>query len=158
MVTFACLEKVANQFMLINITWLKTCLKEFNSRCFRLMSPYFLWSLACLDRDLFYHDGSVLLSIVAQALLLYIFCVQMWIFLVLAMPTRDASGRSRLMRVGSRTRTYNRLRVAEEGILFYGEENVLTLEKPLPQTMFYLMKHLLVVSLVNMKLMCNNFT
>jgi hypothetical protein len=73
------------------------------------------------------------------------------------MSMRAASGNSRLMMIRFRTGT-RRLRVAEEGILFYGEENVLTLEKPLPQTMFYLMKHLLVVSLVNMKLMCNNFT
>jgi hypothetical protein len=41
-----------------------------------------------------------------------------------AMLTRDASGKSRPMRARFRTGT-RKLRGAEEGILLYGEENVL---------------------------------
>jgi hypothetical protein len=54
-----------------------------------------------------------MLSVVAQALLLYISCVQVRIFVFLAMLTRAASGRSRSMK----------------GILFLGEENVLDIER-----------------------------
>jgi hypothetical protein len=57
-----------------------------------------------------------LLSVVAQALLLYISCVQVRIFLLSMMPMRAASGKSRSMRVGFRTGT-RRLRVANECIL-----------------------------------------
>jgi hypothetical protein len=57
-----------------------------------------------------------MLSVVAQALLLYISCVQVMIFLLPTMPTSAASGKSRPMRVGFRTGT-RRLKVAEEGIL-----------------------------------------
>jgi hypothetical protein len=45
-------------------------------------------------------------------------------FLFPVMPTRDASGRSKPMRVGHRTGIL-RLRVLMDGILFLGKENVL---------------------------------
>jgi hypothetical protein len=52
-------------------------------------------------------------------------CVQVRsFFLFLAMSTRDASGRSKPMRVGHRTGIL-RLRALMDGILFLGKENVL---------------------------------
>jgi hypothetical protein len=45
--------------------------------------------------------------------LVYLCCVQVRIFLLLAMPMRAASGKSRLLRDGFRTVTH-RLRVADE--------------------------------------------
>jgi hypothetical protein len=45
-------------------------------------------------------------------------------FLFSAMPMRDASGRSKPMRVGHRTRIL-RLRALMDVIIFYGGENVL---------------------------------
>jgi hypothetical protein len=65
---------------------------------------------------LFGYDGSVLLSVVAHALLLYISCVQVRIFLFLAMLTRATSGRFKLMRAELRIETHPRLKEAEEGI------------------------------------------
>jgi hypothetical protein len=44
------------------------------------------------------------------------------------MPTRVVSGKSKLMRDGLRTGFF-RLRVPMDGILFYGKENVLTVER-----------------------------
>jgi hypothetical protein len=44
------------------------------------------------------------------------------------MPTRVVSGKSKLMRDGLRTGIF-RLRVPMDGILFYGKENVLTVER-----------------------------
>jgi hypothetical protein len=45
-------------------------------------------------------------------------------FLLSVMPMTDVSGRSKLMRVGHRTGILG-LRALMDGILFYGEENVL---------------------------------
>jgi hypothetical protein len=45
------------------------------------------------------------------------------------MPMWTASGKSKPIRVGFRTRTNRRLRMVEEDILFYGEENVLDIER-----------------------------
>jgi hypothetical protein len=49
-------------------------------------------------------------------------------FLLLAMPTRVVSGKSKPMRVGLRTGIL-RLRAPMDVILFYGKENVLTVER-----------------------------
>jgi hypothetical protein len=60
------------------------------------------------------HDGSVLLSVVTQALLLYLSCVHVSFLPLSAMA---ASGTSGPMRDGFHTETHPRLRVAEGGIL-----------------------------------------
>jgi hypothetical protein len=70
------------------------------------------------DCDLYGHHGLVLLSIVAQDLLLYISYVLVRIFLFLVMSMRATSERSRLMRARICTGTHHKLRMAEEGILF----------------------------------------
>jgi hypothetical protein len=73
------------------------------------MCPYITGSLACLDCDLYGHDGLVLLSIVTQALLFIYLYVQVTIFPFSVMSTRAASGRYRPIRTGFRTRTHRRL-------------------------------------------------
>jgi hypothetical protein len=60
------------------------------------------------------HDGSVLLSVVTQALLLYLSCVHVSF---LPLSTMATSGTSGPMRDGFHTETHPRLRVAEGGIL-----------------------------------------
>jgi hypothetical protein len=60
------------------------------------------------------HDGSVLLSIVTQDLLLYLSCVHVSFF---PLPAMAVSGRSGPMRDGFHTETHPKLRVAEGGIL-----------------------------------------
>jgi hypothetical protein len=59
--------------ILITQTWLITCLKVFKASCCRLMYPLPLEAFACLEVLLLGHDGSVLLSVVAQALLCKLF-------------------------------------------------------------------------------------
>jgi hypothetical protein len=60
---------------------------------------------------------------------LVVSCVQVRIcFLFPAMPMRAISERSKLMRVGLRTGTL-RLKASMDDILFYGEENVLTVRE-----------------------------
>jgi hypothetical protein len=49
-------------------------------------------------------------------------------FLLLAMPTRVVSGKSKPMRVGLRNGIL-RLRAPMDSILFYGKENVLAIER-----------------------------
>jgi hypothetical protein len=49
-------------------------------------------------------------------------------FLFTAMPTRVVSGRSKPKRVGHHTGIL-RVRALKDGILFYGEENVLNVER-----------------------------
>jgi hypothetical protein len=77
----------------------------------------------------FGHNGSVLLSIVAQALLLYLSYVQVSFFPLPTMSMRIASGRLRLMRAGFCTGIHPRLRVAKEGIPLLGEVDVLDVDR-----------------------------
>jgi hypothetical protein len=49
-------------------------------------------------------------------------------FLLLAMPMRVVSGKSKLMRVGLCTAIL-RLRAPMDGILFYGKENIMIVER-----------------------------
>jgi hypothetical protein len=49
-------------------------------------------------------------------------------FLFSAVPIKDVSGRSKSMRAGHRSKIH-RLRAPIEDILFYGEENVLNVER-----------------------------
>jgi hypothetical protein len=60
--------------MLITYTWLIACLKVFKVSCSRFMYPLPLEVFACLEVWLLGHDGSVLLSVVDQALLYNYFC------------------------------------------------------------------------------------
>jgi hypothetical protein len=69
------------------------------------------------------------MSVVAQSLLLLFFCVQVRnYFLLPAMSTRVLRGKSKPMRVGLCTGII-RLRMPMDDILFYGKENVLTVER-----------------------------
>jgi hypothetical protein len=92
------------------------------------MSHLLFLSQACLDCDLCGHDGSVLLSVVAQALLLYIYYLQVRIFPFSAMPMRAASGKSRLTRAGFHTGTHRRLEWPREAFSSWAKIMYLTRE------------------------------
>jgi hypothetical protein len=102
--------------MLITSIWLITCLTVFEASCCRLMCHLPLEAFACLEVWPLGHDGSVLLSIVAQALLCS-FCVQ--VPPLLSFPAKllmAVSGKSRLLSAGFRTGAHHRRRVAEGGL------------------------------------------
>jgi hypothetical protein len=61
--------------MLINLSWLITCLKVFKASCYRLMNHLPLEVLVCLEVQPLDNDGSVLLSVVAQSLFYNFLCV-----------------------------------------------------------------------------------
>jgi hypothetical protein len=75
----------------------------------RLKSPYFILKSCMSSSWIFCHDRSVLLSVVAYTLLVYIYCVKVRIFPLPVMPMRAASGKSRPIRAGFRTGTHHRL-------------------------------------------------
>jgi hypothetical protein len=80
------------------------------------MYPLPLEAFACLKVLPLGHDGSVLLSVVAQALLCN-FCVQ--VPPLLSFPTKPltaVSGKSGLLSAGFRTGALHRRRVAEGGL------------------------------------------
>jgi hypothetical protein len=52
----------------------KTCLKVLKDNCSRLRKSLLLETFACLEVRLLGHDESVLLSVVAQGLLLTVVC------------------------------------------------------------------------------------
>jgi hypothetical protein len=102
--------------MLITSIWLITCLTVFEASCCRLMCHLPLEAFACLEVWPLGHDGSVLLSIVAQALLCN-FCVQ--VPPLLSFPAKllmAVSGKSRLLSAGFCTGARRRRRVAEGGL------------------------------------------
>jgi hypothetical protein len=60
--------------MLITYNWLITCLKVFKASCCRLIYPLLPEAFAYLEVSPLGHDGSVLLSVVTQALLCNFLC------------------------------------------------------------------------------------
>jgi hypothetical protein len=77
------------------------------------MYPLPLEAFACLEVWPLGHDGSVLLSVVAQALLCIFLCAGSSSSLLLAKPLMAVSGKSRLLCAGFRTEARRRHRVAE---------------------------------------------
>jgi hypothetical protein len=111
--------------MLITSIWLITYLKVFKASYCRLMYHLPLEAFACLEVWSLGHDGSVLLSIVAKALLCN-FCVQVPPLLSFpAKPLTAVSGKSRLLSAEFRTGARRIRRVPEGGLHLYGEVNVL---------------------------------
>jgi hypothetical protein len=102
--------------MLITLIWLITGLKVFKASCCRLMYHLPLEVFACLEVGPLGHDGSVLLSVVAQALLCN-FCVQVPPLLSFSAKSLTAvSGKYRLLSAGFCTGARRRCRVAEGGL------------------------------------------
>jgi hypothetical protein len=79
------------------------------------MYPLPLETFACLEVWPLGHDGSVLLSVVAQALLCNYLCAGFSFSLLLVKPLTAVSGKSRLLCAGFRTEAHCRRRVAEGG-------------------------------------------
>jgi hypothetical protein len=78
------------------------------------MYPLPLDAFACLEVWLLGHDGSVLLSIVIQALLCNFLCAGSTS--LLSADADDGRGKSRLLSDGFHTGARRRRRVAEEGL------------------------------------------
>jgi hypothetical protein len=80
------------------------------------MYPLPLEAFACLEVWPLGHDGSLLLSVVAQALLCNFLCAGSLSSLLLVKPLTVISGKSRLLCAGFRTEVRHRQRVAEGGL------------------------------------------
>jgi hypothetical protein len=93
-----------------------TCLKVFEASCYRLKYPLPLEAFACLEVWPLGHDESVLMSVVAQALLCIFLCVGSYSSLLPAKPLTTIIGMSRLVCVGFCTEARRRHRVAEGGL------------------------------------------
>jgi hypothetical protein len=89
------------------------------------MYPLPLKAFACLEVWLLGHDGSVLLSVVAQVLLCNFLCVGSSSSLLPVKPLTAVSGKSRLLCAGFRTEAHRRCRVAEGGLHLWGEVDAL---------------------------------
>jgi hypothetical protein len=77
------------------------------------MYPLPLEAFACLEVCPLGHDGSVLLSVVAQALLCNFLCAGSYSSLLSVKPLMAVSGKSRLLCAEFRTETRHRRRVVE---------------------------------------------
>jgi hypothetical protein len=93
----------------------KTCLEVLKDNCSRLRKSLSLEAFACLEVRLLGHDRSVLLSAVAQALLLTVACRFPLSLPLPMMPLMDVNGNYRILRTGFRTEARHRCRVPEEG-------------------------------------------
>jgi hypothetical protein len=91
-------------------------LKIFKASCYRLMYPLPLEALTCLEVWPLGHDGSVLLSVVAQALLCNFLYAGSSSSLLMAKPLTVVSGKSRLLCTEFRTEARRRRRLAEGGL------------------------------------------
>jgi hypothetical protein len=89
------------------------------------MYPLPLEAFACLEVWPLGHDGSVLLSVVAQALHCNFLCVGSSSSLLPVKPLIAVSGKSRLLCVGFHIEAHRRRRVAEGGLHLYDEVNAL---------------------------------
>jgi hypothetical protein len=91
-------------------------LKVFKTSCYRLMYPLPLEAFACLEVWPLGHDGSVLLSVAAQALLCNFLCAGSSSSLVSVKPLVAVSGKSKPLCAGFYTGARPRHRVAEGGL------------------------------------------
>jgi hypothetical protein len=127
----------------------KTCLKVLRVNYSRLRKSLSLEAFTCLEVWPLGHDGSVLLSVVFQALLCNLL---VWSFLLLALPAMlmmAVSGKSRLLSARFRIGARRKSSPLERGECPYVAEIYAS------ANMFYLLKHLL-LNLVIFKLKCNN--
>jgi hypothetical protein len=75
-----------------------------------------LEAFACLEVQPLGHDGSILLSVVAQALLCNFLCADSSSYLLPVKPLMTVSGKSRLLCARFCTEAHHRCRVAEGGL------------------------------------------
>jgi hypothetical protein len=101
--------------ILITFNLAKTWLNMIKVNCYRLLNHLPLEVLECLEVSPLGHVGSVLLSVVAQALLCDFLCAGFLLLPLPTMPLMASSGKYRLLRVGLRTETHHRCTVGEEG-------------------------------------------
>jgi hypothetical protein len=120
------------------------------------MYPLPLEDFTCLEVWPLGHDGSILLSVVAQALLCNFLCPGSSSSLILAKPLMAVSGKSKLLCAGFRTEAHRRRRVAEGGLPLQGKVNALDRWAKCFRKHVLSLKNLLLLILVIFKLKCNN--
>jgi hypothetical protein len=91
-------------------------LKVFKDSCYRLMYHLPLEAFACLEVWPLCHDGSVLLSVVGQALLCNFLCSGSSSSLLPMKPLTTVNGKFRPLCAGFHTEARRRCRVAEGGL------------------------------------------
>jgi hypothetical protein len=91
----------------------KTYVKMHKYSCSRLRNSLSLETSACLEVWSLGHDGSVLLSVVAQALLCNFLVCRFLLLSLLAIPMMAIGGNFRFVRTVFRTRAHHRHRVTE---------------------------------------------
>jgi hypothetical protein len=104
----------------------------------------------------FGHDRSVLLSIVAQALLCNFLVCRFLLLSLLVMLMMAVSGNSKFLRTGFCTGAHRRCRVTEGGLHLSDEVNALDRRVKCFHKDVLSLKHLLLLNLVIFKLKCNN--
>jgi hypothetical protein len=92
----------------------KTCLKVLKDNCYRL-KYLSLEASACLEVRPLSHDGSVLLSVVTQALLCNFLVCRFLLLSLLMMSMTPVSGKSKHPCAGFCIGARRRCRLAEEG-------------------------------------------
>jgi hypothetical protein len=120
------------------------------------MYPLPLEAFARLEVWALGHDGPVLLSVIAQALL-FNYCVHVSLSPSLpVMPLMAVSGKSRLLSARFCTEAIIGVELPKEVFTSRGRWIFLIVEWNASTNMFYLLKHLLLLILVICKLKCNN--
>jgi hypothetical protein len=143
--------------MLITQTWLMTCLKIFKVSCCRLIYHLPLEVFACLEVWPLGHDGSDLLSVVTQALFCnslcagFLFPLFRWCWWWLSVGT------SGLWELDSVVESVAGVELPNEVFTSRARWMPLIIEWNTSASMFFLLKHLLLLIFVIFKLKCNNF-
>jgi hypothetical protein len=130
----------------------KTCLKVLNDSCIRLWKYLLLEAFACLEVWPLGHNGSILLSIVAQALLCNFLMCRFLLLSLLMMPMMTISGKSRFLSTGA----VAGVELLNEVFTSRARWIPLIIEWNTSTNVFYLLKQLLLLILVIFKLKCNN--
>jgi hypothetical protein len=142
--------------MLITQIWIITFLKLFKANCYRLMYPLPLEAFACLEVWPLGRDGSVLLIVVAQALLCNFLCVGSSSSLLPAKPLMAVRGSLNFYVLDSVLKPIAGIELPKKVFTSRARWMPLTIEWNASTNMFYLLKNLLLLILVIFKLKCNN--
>jgi hypothetical protein len=136
----------------------KTCLKVLKDNCSRLRDSLSLEALACLEVWPLGHDGSVFLSVVAQALLLTVVCVFLSLFLFQRCRWWLSVGTLGFLGLDYILRPVASVELSKKVFTSRARWMSSIVELNASTNMFYLLKHLLLLNLVIFKLKCNNLT
>ncbi len=142
--------------MLITSIWLITCLKLSKVSCSRLMHPLPLEAFACLEVWPLGHDGSVLLSVVAQVLLCNFFVYKLSFSLFWRCRWRLSVGCLGFSVLDLVLGPIDGVELSKKVFTSRARWIPLIVEWNASTNKFYLLKNLLLLILVIFKLKCNN--